>query len=216
VLKGAALHDLVGMMGLYQERIVPWLINLAMRNRDLIAYRRRIVSAATGRVLEVGIGSGLNLPFYGDSVSRVFGLDPSAKLLAMAGRAARSSDSPLELIQANAEAIPLDDASVDTVVTTWTLCSIPDAGAALQEMRRVLRPTGRLLFVEHGRASEQGVRWWQNSLAPVWKPLAGGCHLNRPIAQLIENAGFTIERLATGYMRGPKPMTFMYEGSARP
>jgi len=203
-------------MGLYQERIVPWLTNLAMRNRDLVAYRQRIVSAAAGRVLEVGIGSGFNLPFYGGGVSRVLGLDPSARLLAMARRAAPEAHASLELIEGTAEAIPLDNATIDTVVTTWTLCSIPEAGAALQEMRRVLRPAGRLLFVEHGRAPEARVRWWQDSLTPVWRPLAGGCHLNRPIADMIENAGFVLERLETGYMRGPNPMAFMYEGSARP
>jgi ubiquinone/menaquinone biosynthesis C-methylase UbiE len=203
-------------MGFYQEQIVPWLINLAMRNRDLVAYRERTVSAATGRVLEVGIGSGLNLPFYRAGVSHVVGLDPSAKLLAMARKAGRGTSAPFELIEATAEAIPLDDRSMDTVVTTWTLCSIPDAVRALQEMRRVLRPGGRLLFVEHGRAPEPRVRWWQDRLTPIWKPLAGGCRLNRPIGELVESAGFHIERLDNGYMRGPKPMTFMYEGSVRP
>jgi SAM-dependent methyltransferase len=102
------------------------------------------------------------------------------------------------------------------VVTTWTLCSIPDAQRALREMRRVLKPLGRLLFVEHGLAPEPNVRWWQDRLTPWWKPLAGGCHLNRPMRTLIEGAGFDFERLDTGYMRGPRPMTFMYEGSARP
>ena len=203
------------MMGLYRERVVPWLTNCAMRNRDLVPYRQRIASAATGRVLEVGMGSGMNLPFYGAGVTRVLGLDPSARLLAMARRAAPEAHAPLELIEGTAEAIPLDNATVDTVLTTWTLCSIPDAGGALQEMRRVLRPTGRLLFVEHGRAPEARMRWWQDSLTPVWKTLAGGCHLNRPVADMIENAGFVLDRLETGYMRGLKPMTFMYEGSAR-
>jgi ubiquinone/menaquinone biosynthesis C-methylase UbiE len=105
---------------------------------------------------------------------------------------------------------------MDTVVTTWTLCSIPGAPAALADMRRVLKPGGRLLFVEHGQAPESRVRWWQDRLTPIWKRCAGGCHLNRPIAGLIEEAGFRIDRLDTGYMRGPKPMTFMYEGSASP
>jgi len=203
-------------MGFYQERILPWLIHLSMRQRDLVAYRSRTVSAAAGRVLEVGIGSGLNLPFYGQGVSHVFGLDPSPRLLAMTRKAAVQTATPLELIEGTAEAIPLQDRSVDTVVTTWTLCSIPEVGAALQEMRRVLKPGGDLLFVEHGRAPEAAVRWWQDRLTPIWKPLAGGCHLNRPIGELIGSAGFRIERLDSGYMRGPKPMTFMYEGSARP
>jgi ubiquinone/menaquinone biosynthesis C-methylase UbiE len=203
-------------MGFYQDRIVPSLIQLAMRNRNLAPYRSRTVSEATGHVLEVGIGSGLNLPFYRESASHIVGLDPSPKLLAMAREAAHRSAMPLKLIEGTAEAIPIEDRSIDTVVTTWTLCSVPDVGRALREMRRVLRPGGRLLFVEHGRAPEAGVRWWQDRLTPMWKHLAGGCHLNRAIGQLIENAGFRIERLDSGYMRGPKPMTFMYEGAARP
>jgi ubiquinone/menaquinone biosynthesis C-methylase UbiE len=203
-------------MGLYQERIVPCLIHLSMRQLILAAYRSRIVSAASGRVLEVGIGSGLNLPFYSGSVKYVVGLDPSPRLLAMARETANRARKSLELVEGTAEAVPLEDYSVDTVVTTWTLCSIPDANRALHEMRRVLKPGGQLLFVEHGRAPDPGVRWWQDRLTPIWKRLGGGCHLNRAIKDLIENTGFRIERLANGYMRGPKPMTFMYEGSARP
>ena len=129
----------------------------------------------------------------------------------MARRAERAEFGPVEFIEGSAEAIPLKDASVDTVVTTWTLCSIPDALQALRDMRRVLR----LLFVEHGRAPDRHVVWWQDRLTPVWKRLGGGCHLNRAIVTLIEGAGFQFDRLETGYMRGPKPMTFMYEGSAR-
>ena len=132
----------------------------------------------------------------------------------MARRVERTGNGPVEFIEGSAEAIPLQDASVDTVVTTWTLCSIPDALRALRDMRRVLRPGGRLLFVEHGRAPDPNVIWWQDLLTPVWKRLGGGCHLNRAIGTLIEGAGFQFDRLHTGYMRGPKPMTFMYEGSA--
>jgi ubiquinone/menaquinone biosynthesis C-methylase UbiE len=134
----------------------------------------------------------------------------------MAKAAARKSQIPLRLVEGTAEDIPLEDHSVDSVVTTWTMCSIPEIQGALQEMRRVLRSGGRLLFVEHGRAPEPGVRWWQDHLTPPWKHLSGGCHLNRAIEELIENAGFRIERLDKGYMQGPRPMTFMYEGSARP
>jgi ubiquinone/menaquinone biosynthesis C-methylase UbiE len=122
----------------------------------------------------------------------------------------------VELIEGVAEALPFDAGSIDTVVSTWTLCSIADAGAALQEMRRVLKPSGHLLFVEHGRSPDERVRRWQDRLTPVWKRVAGGCHLNRPIAQLVEDAGFAIDGMATGYMEGPRPMTFMYEGTARP
>jgi len=203
-------------MGFYQEQILPWLVHLSMRQRRLAPYRNRVVSSATGRVLEVGIGSGLNLPFYGNAVAEIIGIEPLPKLVDMANAAARKSQIPLRLIEGTAEAIPIDDRSIDAVVTTWTMCSIPEIQSALLEMRRILRPGGRLLFVEHGRAPELGVRWWQDHLTPAWKHLSGGCHLNRAIEELIENAAFRIERLDKGYMQGPRPMTFMYEGSARP
>jgi len=191
-------------MGFYQERVLPWLVHLSMRQRRLVPYRSRVVSSATGRVLEVGIGSGLNLPFYGNTVAEIIGLEPSPKLLDMAAAAPRKSQIPLRLIEGTAEAIPIEEKSVDAVVTTWTMCSIPEIQSALHEMRRVLRPDGHLLFVEHGRAPEPGVRWWQDHLTPAWKHLSGGCHLNRAIEELIESAGFRIERLDRGYMQGPK------------
>ena len=200
----------------YQDQIVPLLIKWSMRQRNLTAYRSRIVPAAEGRVLEIGIGSGLTLPFYSRNAVHVVGLEPSPRLLAMARRVEHTDCGSIEFNKGSAEAIPLNDASIDTVVTTWTLCSIADAPLALREMRRVLRPGGHLLFVEHGRAPDANVMWWQDRLTPVWKRLGGGCHLNRAIGTLIEHAGFQFDRLETGYMRGPKPMTFMYEGSARP
>jgi len=203
-------------MGFYKDQIVPLLINLTMRRRDLAAYRGRVIPAAEGRVLEVGIGSGFNLPFYSRNVERLIGLDPSPKLLAMVQRNLRADAPSVELVEGSAEAIPLESNSVDTVVTTWTLCSIPDAAGALREMHRVLRPTGRLLFIEHGRAPEANVRWWQDRLTPAWKWIGGGCHLNRAIQTLIEDAAFRFDRFETGYMRGPKPLTFIYEGTARP
>jgi ubiquinone/menaquinone biosynthesis C-methylase UbiE len=202
-------------MGFYQDQIVPVLINLAMRRRELAAYRSRVIPAADGRVLEIGIGSGFNLPFYSRDVERLIGLDPSPKLLSMVRRNLRPDAPLVELVEGSAEAIPLESNSVDTVVTTWTLCSIPDAARALREMHRVLRPTGRLLFIEHGRAPEANVRWWQDRLTPAWKCIGGGCHLNRAIQNLIEDAAFRFDRFETGYMRGPKPLTFMYEGTAR-
>jgi len=203
-------------MGFYQDHIVPVLINLAMRRQELVAYRSHVIPAAEGRVLEIGVGSGLNLPFYSRNVERLVGLDPSPKLLSMVRRNLKRNASPVELIEGSAEVIPLKTNSVDTVVTTWTLCSIPDADCALREMHRVLRPGGHLLFVEHGRAPESNVRWWQDRLTPVWKRIGGGCHLNRAIQVLIEDAGFQFDRLETGYIHGPNPLTFMYEGSARP
>lgn len=203
-------------MGLYQDHVLPLLIHLSMRQRNLAAYRARVVPAAQGRVLEIGIGSGLNLPYYGTAVEQIIGLDPSPKLLAMAREAARQTAIPLELIENSAEAIPLYNRSIDTIVTTWTMCSIPDVQRALGEMWRVLKPGGRLLFVEHGRSPDPGVCRWQDRLTPIWRRVGGGCHLNRTISELIEDAGFRIEQIETGYMRGPNPMTFMYEGAARP
>jgi ubiquinone/menaquinone biosynthesis C-methylase UbiE len=202
-------------MGLYANHILPRLVHLAMRQDTFLPYRRRLVGGARGRVLEIGVGSGLNLPLYGDAVVTVVGVDPSPRLLSRARQVQRTGRSAVDLIEGSAEALPLEDESIDTVVSTWTLCSIPDVTAALREMRRVLKPSGRLLFVEHGLAPDEGVRRWQHRLTPVWKRLAGGCHLNRPIRQLVENAGFEIERVQADYMRGPKPMTFMYEGQAR-
>lgn len=203
-------------LSFYEDRILPHLVHLSMRNRNLMPYRRRIASAAEGRVLEIGIGSGLNLPFYGPQVREVFGLDPSPRLLAMARRAAGNSSSPVTFIEGSAETIPLDKESIDTVVTTWTLCTIPAAVQAIEEMRRTLRPGGQLLFAEHGLAPEHRVRKWQDRLTPLWKRIGGGCHLNRPIRTLIESSGFSIAQIETGYARGPKPMAFMYEGRAYP
>jgi ubiquinone/menaquinone biosynthesis C-methylase UbiE len=202
-------------MAFYSDVIVPRLCDLAMRNKRLMPYRERVIGAAEGRVLEIGAGSGCNLPFYGSSAKQILALEPSPKLVAMA-RGVAHAEIPVSLLEASAETIPLEDRSIDTVVTTWTLCTIPQAATALSEMRRVLRPGGRLLFVEHGLAPDEGVRWWQDRLTPAWKSISGGCHLNRPIRTMIEAAGFRIDRLATGYMPGLKPMTFMYEGSAQP
>lgn len=202
-------------MGFYNDVILPRLCDFAMRNKELVPYRKRVIGAAEGRVVEIGIGSGRNLPFYGPSANEILALEPAPKLVAMARRASHRA-MPVNFIEASAEAIPLDDHTADTVVTTWTLCSIPQAARALAEMRRILRPGGKLLFAEHGLAPEESVRRWQNLLTPAWKRIGGGCHLNRPIQTMIESSGFQIDRLDTGYIPGPKPMTFMYEGSARP
>jgi ubiquinone/menaquinone biosynthesis C-methylase UbiE len=167
-------------------------------------------------VLEVGIGSGLNLRFYGPQVTGLVGLDPSRELLAMARRRAPAAPCPVTLTAGSAEALPFRDQSFDTLVVTWTLCSIPDAARALREMRRVLRPGGALLFVEHGRSSDPGVRAWQDRITPLWRRVAGGCHLNRPIDALIRAGGFGIRRLDRSYLRGPRVMTYLYRGEARP
>ena len=185
-----------------------------MRQPALVPYRRRAVALAEGRVLELGVGAGMNLPHYGRRAVQVIGLDPSSRLLEMAEQARRDREGA-QLIRSSAEGIPLEDQSIDTVVTTWTLCSIPDVARALIEVRRILKPSGQIVFVEHGLSPEPRVRRWQDRLTPVWRRLAGGCHLNRPIERLIEDAGFRVEQLETGYMPGLKPMTFMYEGRAR-
>jgi ubiquinone/menaquinone biosynthesis C-methylase UbiE len=203
-------------MGFYEEWIVPPLIDWSMRNKQLRPYRERTAGAAEGRVLDIGIGSGLNLPFYARQAREIFGLDPSPPLLARAQSMAPRTQTPIHLLEGSAERIPLADHTIDTVVMTWTGCSIPEICAALEEMRRVLRPGGRLLFVEHGRAPDPGVARWQDRLDPFWQRFSGGCHLNRKIDDLLSDAGFQIGRLATGYIPGPKIMTFFYEGAAMP
>ncbi len=201
-------------MTLYDSWILPPLLDRAMRQRQIERYRRRLIPAARGDVLEIGVGSGLNLPHYGAEVTKVVGLDPSARLLSMAQRRANDAKPPVDLMQGSAAAIPLGDASVDTLVMTWTLCSIPDPLAALGEMRRVLKPGGALLFIEHGLSPEPGVARWQNRLTPFWRPFAGGCRLNRKMDDLIRAGGFEIAELKEGYAHGPRPMTYMYEGRA--
>lgn len=203
-------------MSFYGTCVVPHLVHLAMRNRRLLPYRERTISAAEGRVLEIGIGSGLNLPFYAGRVKQVIGLEPASRLLSMARDQARGTSLSVKLIEGSAEAIPLESSSMDTVVTTWTLCTIPAVVQAIDEVRRVLKPGGQLLFVEHGLAPDAGVRKWQDWLTPAWKRIGGGCQLNRPIRLLIEQNGFNIAQLEMGYMQGPKPMAFLYQGSARP
>jgi len=203
-------------MSFYQRHIVPRLTHLAMRQNYLVPYRRRVIGAAEGRVLEIGIGSGLNFSLYGAKVTSVIGLEPSSELLRMAGARTSSAMVPITLLDASAEAIPLDSGSIDTVVTTWTVCTIPDAPRALAEMRRVLKPGGMLLFVEHGRAPEPGVARWQDRLDPLWSRIAGGCHLNRKMDDLVAGNGFRIETLVNARLPGPRTHTFLYEGRARP
>lgn len=203
-------------MSFYRRHVLPYLVHLAMRQQPLIPFRRRVIGAAEGRVLEIGIGSGLNLPLYGPAVRSVIGLEPSPELLRMARQRAAAAPVPVELVDASAEALPLDAESFDCVVTTWTLCTIPDAGRALTEVRRVLKPGGALLFVEHGRAPEPGVARWQDRLDPLWSRVAGGCHLNRKIDDLICASGFRIEAMANTRLPGPRTHTFLYEGRARP
>ena len=201
-------------MILYERWVLPPLLDRAMHQQQIEKYRRNLIPAARGTVLEIGVGSGLNLRHYGAEVTRVVGLDPSRRLLSMARPRARAAKPPVDLMEGSATAIPLGDASIDTLVMTWTLCSIPDPLAALGEMRRVLRPGGVLLFIENGLSPEPGVARWQHRLTPFWRPFAGGCRLNRKMDDLIRAGGFAIAELKEGYAHGPRPMTYMYEGRA--
>ena len=204
-------------MSIYNDYILPPILNLAMQAPGLGDYRQRLLGQAHGRVLEIGIGSGLNLPYYGAAVTEIIGLDPSPRLLEMTRQRSARAGRPVTLLAQPARAIALEDGSIDTVVSTWTLCSITPLAPALAEICRVLRPQGQFLFVEHGLAPDKGVQRWQHRLTPAWSQLAGGCHLNRPIDRLVREAGFRIERLDTGYMsRAPRLLSHMYLGRAVP
>jgi ubiquinone/menaquinone biosynthesis C-methylase UbiE len=202
-------------VGFYERRILPPLIDFGMRRKPFGKLREQLVGRARGRVLEIGIGSGRNLPFYPRDLEILLGLDPSCELLAMARRHTTWVHFPVELSEGRAEDIPLDDRAVDHVVMTWTLCSVADPIKALLEVRRVLRPGGSLLFIEHGRSPDPRVWRWQERLTPLWGRLAGGCHLDRPIDRLIEAAGLRLAEIETGYLvRGPRVATFHYRGRA--
>ncbi len=202
-------------MGMYAKYVLPRFIDLSMRNKETARVRADWVPRARGDVLEVGIGSGLNLPFYSAEVRRVYGVEPSAELQKMARKRMASQAAKVEFLSQSAEDdLPLSDMSIDTVVMTWTLCSIPDPLKALRQMKRVLKPNGHLIFIEHGRAPDSRVAAWQDHLTPLWKRIGGGCHLNRKIDELLVGAGFTIDELRTAYLPGPRPMTYTYQGFA--
>ena len=188
-----------------------------MRQKNFAPFREHTAGAAHGRVLEIGIGSGLNLPSYHPDIETVCGVDPWAELLAKARDRVANVGFPVRLLEASSENLPLEDRSFDTIVMTFTLCSIPDADAALLEIRRVLKPEGELLFAEHGRAPHSDVMLWQDRIMPMWKRIGGGCHLNRKVDDLIQAAGFRLDRLSAGYEKfAPRPFSFFYEGVARP
>ena len=201
-------------MGIYARHVLPRLIDLVMRTRADTAERARLVPLARGRVLEVGFGSGLNLPFYGRAVDRLYAVDPSWELWRLATRRLSTVPPRVDFVLASAEHIPLPWSSVDDVVMTWTACSIRDVTLALSELHRVLTPRGRLLFVEHGRSPEPRVRAWQERLNPLWRRLAGGCNLNRKIDELLVGAGFRLTAIERGYNPGPRPLTYLYKGIA--
>lgn len=203
-------------MRFYEERILPHLVNKACATSQVRQLRSQMVPHARGRVLEVGMGSGLNLEFYNrEQVDMVYGLEPSEGMRRKAIPNIGKSPVAVEWLSLPGEQIPLPDDSIDTVLLTFTLCTIPDWRKALEQMKRVLKPGGELLFLEHGEAPHEGTRKWQHRITPAWKKFAGGCHLNRHIADLITHSGFEIQELENLYMpNAPKIAGYLYKGRA--
>ena len=202
-------------MGFYAKYILPRVVHFTCSMKPVSHQRRKVVPQAEGLVLEIGIGTGLNLPYYdARRVTKVLGLDPALEMTRIAEKAVAAVPFTVEFIGLPGEEIPLDDATVDTVLTTYTLCSIADTQAALRQMVRVLKPGGRLIFCEHGVAPDAGVRRWQDRLNPLWKRLGGGCQLNRNIPDLIQDGGFRIVDLQAQYIPGWRPGSFNYWGTA--
>jgi ubiquinone/menaquinone biosynthesis C-methylase UbiE len=201
-------------MGWYDRHVLPRLIDAACSQPPMQALRARYVPRASGDVLEIGIGSGLNLMHYSSAVRSITGLDPAVELTAKAEERARRITPPVNLLRVSGEEIPAPDGHFDSIVCTWTLCSIPNVHAALREMRRVLKHGGRMFFVEHGRAPDPGVQRWQRRVEPLWKKIGGGCHLTRAADELITAAGFRIVERDCGYEPGPRIATFMTHGVA--
>ncbi|MBT3426563.1 MAG: class I SAM-dependent methyltransferase [Gammaproteobacteria bacterium] len=200
-------------MNWYDRVVLPTLLNTLMKSPEMTRIRARQIPKAQGRVIEIGVGSGLNLPFY-EPGTQVFAIDPSEELQVYAKRVAQQSGTDVVFSAQSGESIPADDNSFDTAVITWTLCTIKDALKALDEVRRVLKPHGKLVFAEHGLAPDASVVKWQNRINPVWRSLAGGCNLNRSPEQLLTQAGFSFEELQCGYIAGPKIATYTYQGVA--
>ena len=203
-------------MGFYSDSVVPRLVTCACGTKPILKQREKVVPMASGRVLEIGLGAGHNLPYYHASqVESVVGIDPCATSWKLAQPRAASLGVPLEFIEGSAEEMPLPDASFDSVLMTYSLCTIPDAHKALAEIRRVLKPEGRLLFCEHGVAPDPRVSKWQARINPLWRRLMGGCNLNRPIVDLIEQAGFSVKTLDQMYLPGtPRIAGFNVWGAA--
>lgn len=203
-------------MSFYDDRILPHLINLACSAKPTRKQREKIVHRAYGDVLEIGFGGGLNLNHYdGNKVRRVFGLEPSEGMRNSAARLIAESDIEVELIDLPGEEIPLDDNSVDSVLVTYTLCTIPDAVAAVRGMRRVLKSGGHLFYCEHGKAPDQGVHKWQRRLNPGWRRISGGCNMDRDIPALLREGGFDIEDDNRMYIPGIRALSYNYWGAAR-
>ena len=204
-------------MGFYAKYILPRLVHFSCSTKPCMRQREKVVPLASGEVLEIGVGSGLNLPFYDSRrVTRLWGLEPAAEMRQLAAAAVRSLPFEFEFIDLPGEEIPLEANSVDTVVVTYTLCTIPDTEPALRGMARVLRPGGKLIFCEHGAAPDEDVRRWQQRMNPIWSRVGGGCKLDRAIPELIRAGGFEIDRMETMYLPGWRPAGFNYWGSASP
>ena len=202
-------------MNWYDRHILPWLIDIACGFPMVQHKRRALVPQARGRVLEIGMGTGRNLPFYDrNQVSQLVGVDPALQMHRLAQRRSLKAGMDVELVGLSAERLPLPDDSFDTVVCTYTLCSIPDPAAALHEVRRVLKPGGQFLFCEHGRAPDGSLAQWQQRIEPLWKPLAGGCHLTRDVPLLLRDAGLNAQ-VEQGYIGDPRLLTYHYWGQAR-
>ncbi len=202
-------------MGIYEKYVMPKLVHFTCGLKPTMKQREKVVPLAEGRVLEIGIGSGLNIPFYAaHKIKHLWGLDPSSEMWSIARKNAAQHHIDVEFIQSGAEAIPLDSNSADTVVMTYTMCTIPEVRSALDEIRRVLKPGGKLVFCEHGLAPDKDVQRWQNRLNPAWKIFGGGCNLNRPIPQLLQQSGFKTTDMQTMYIPGWKPGCFNYWGTA--
>ncbi|MEM7080695.1 MAG: class I SAM-dependent methyltransferase [Pseudomonadota bacterium] len=202
------------MAGFYDRYILPRLIDKACSQPPMTRLRAQYVSQARGKVLEIGIGSGLNLAHYGEAVASVTGVDPAEELTAKASARAGAVSMPVEVIGVSGEAIPAPSESFDTVVCTWTLCSIPNAEAAVSEMHRLLKSQGQLIFVEHGKSDDPRIARWQRRWEPLWKRIGGGCHLTRRADELLRAGGFQIERMDSGYQPGPRIAAFMLHGLA--
>jgi ubiquinone/menaquinone biosynthesis C-methylase UbiE len=202
-------------MNIYNKFMLPRVIHWACSQKPNRLQRKKIIPKARGNVLEIGIGSGLNLPFYTNKITKLTAIDPSVDLWNKNDLNTENLPFNFEFIQAGAENIPLANHSFDTVVITYVMCTIPDLEKAFSEIKRVLKPTGKLLFCEHGKAPEKGIQKYQNIINPFWKRIGGGCNLNRDIPTLIENNGFIIEKLETMYIPGWKPASFNYLGIAK-
>ena len=204
------------MPSLYERYVLPKLIDTACSQPPMTALRSQYVPRARGEVLELGIGSGLNLPHYTDEVTSITGVDPSAELSATARERAAELNKPVNVLGISGEDLPIGANTFDTIVCTWTLCSIPNPYRAVEEMRRVLKPGGELLFVEHGRSDEPQIQKWQRRVEPLWKKIGGGCHLTRRADELLEAGGFSVQEKSSGYQPGPKIAAFMIHGVATP